>query len=194
MLFKVSTPWRGGGGLKFGGKRNVRRSGGLPGMIATGVLVAISAAGAWVATSGGIAPGEAERHRESAASETRPDPWLNPADTGEGFASGNIVGVSPLAQSSRVGDGEGDVFQNRPLVSNPRAGVASAGKASRGGWETSSSGIRGGERTFLVSGGRIHSRENSFVLPVSVANDSPASGVRQEAAAELFWLLLPGTG
>ncbi|WP_278693396.1 hypothetical protein [Arachnia propionica] len=27
-----------------------------------------------------------------------------------------------------------------------------------------------------------------------MANDSPASGVRQEAAAELFWFLLPGTG
>ena len=27
-----------------------------------------------------------------------------------------------------------------------------------------------------------------------MANDSPASGVRQEAAAELFWFLLPGNG
>ena len=182
--------------MKFGGKRNVRRSGGLPGMIATGVLVAISAAGAWVITSGGIAPGEAERHRESITSETRPDPWLNPADTGEGFASGNIVGVSPLAQSSRVGGGDGEVFQNRPLVSNPRADVSPAEKAPRGGWETNSSGIRGGESTLLVSGGKIHYRENSFVLPVSVANDSPASGrasgAQQGAAAELFWPLLPG--
>ena len=72
--------------------------------------------------------------------------------------------------------------------------MASVGEVSPGGWETNSSGIRGGERVFLVNGGRIHSRENSFVLPVSVANDSPASGVRQEAAAELFWFLLPGTG
>lgn len=194
MPFKVSTPWRDGGGLKFGGKRNVRRSGGLPGMIAAGVLVAISVAGTWAVTESRIAPGEAERHGESAASGSRLDLWLNPVDTGERLASGNVVRVSPSIQSPRVGGDEGDVFQNHPPVSNLRAGVASAGKASRGGWETSSSGIRGGERAFLVSGGRIHSRENSFLLPVSVANDSPASGVREKAAAELFWFLLPGNG
>lgn len=27
-----------------------------------------------------------------------------------------------------------------------------------------------------------------------MANDSPASGVREKAAAELFWFLLPGNG
>ena len=159
-------------------------------MIAAGVLVAISVAGTWAVTESRIAPGEAERHGESAASGSRLDLWLNPVDTGERLASGNVVRVSPSIQSPRVGD----VFQNHPPVSNLQAGVASAGKASRGEWETNSSGIQKGEHAFLVSGGRIHSRENSFVLPVSVANDSPASGVRQEAAAELFWFLLPGTG
>lgn len=180
--------------MKFGGKRNVRRSSGLPGMIAAGVLVAISVAGTWAVTESRIAPGEAERHGESAASGSRLDLWLNPVDTGERPASGNVVRVSPSIQSPRVGGDEGDVFQNHPPVSNLRAGVAAAGKASRGGWETSSSGIRGGEHAFLVSGGRIHSRENSFILPASVANDSPASGVREKAAAELFWFLLPGNG
>lgn len=180
--------------MKFGGKRNVRRSGGLPGMIAAGVLVAISVVGTWVVTESRIAPGEAERHGESTVSGSRLGLWLNPVDTGERLASGNVVRVSPSIQSPRVGGGEGDVFQNHPPVSNLQAGVASVRKASRGEWETNSSGIQKGEHAFLVSGGRIHSRENSFVLPVSVANDSPASGVRQEAAAELFWFLLPGTG
>ena len=194
MPFKVSTSWRDGGGLKFGGKCNVRRSGGLPGMIAAGVLVAISVAGTWAVTESRIAPGEAERHGESAASGSRLDLCLNPVDTGERLASGKVVRVSPSIQSSRAGGGEGDVFQNHPPVSNLRAGVALAGKASRGGWETESSGIRGRERAFLVSGGKIHSRENSFLLPASVASESPASGVRQEAAVELLWLLLPGNG
>lgn len=184
--------------MKFGGKRNVRRSGGLPGMVAAGILVAISTAGTWVAIESGIAPGEAERHGETTASESQLDPWLNPADTEERIASGNVVGVSPRIQSSRVGGGEDDIFQNHPPVSNPRVGVASARKAPRGGWETNSSGIRGGERALLVSGGRIHSREKTFLLPVSVANDSlasgRASGAHQEAAAELFWLHLPGKG
>ena len=193
MPFKVSTPWRDGGGLKFGGKRNVRRSGGLPGMITAGVLVAISVAGTWAVTEGGIAPGEPGRHGESTASEGRLDLWLNPADTGERLASGNVDRVSSRIQSTQVDGGEGDVFQNHP-VSNPRAGMASVGEVSPGGWETNSSGIRGGERVFLVNGGRIHSREKSFLPPVSVANDSPASGVHQEAAAELFWLPLPGNG
>ena len=85
--------------MKFGGKRNVRRSGGLPGMIAAGVLVAISVVGTWVVTESRIAPGEAERHGESAVSGSRLDLWLNPVDTGERLASGNVVRVSPSIQS-----------------------------------------------------------------------------------------------
>ena len=117
--------------MKFGGKRNVRRSGGLPGMIAAGVLVAISVAGTWAVTESRIAPGEAERHGESAASGSRLDLCLNPVDTGERLASGNVVRVSPSIQSSRAGGGEGDVFQNHPPAW-PRRGrrPAASGKRS----------------------------------------------------------------